>query len=290
MRAMKPAKLPWRDYSGALSPLKAAVFLSLFVPAIWVFFAFEMGLLGPRPFNEAIHQIGLWTIRFLFIALAITPFRQGLQWPRLILVRRMLGVGAFAYGVLHLTLYTADQAFDLGKVASEIALRFYLTIGFVALIGLAALAVTSTDGMIKRMGGRRWQRLHRLVYPIGVLALIHHFLQSKLNVIEPLWMSGLFLWLMFYRLLWARRRGGRVPLWGLGALGLASGVLTGLGEAVYYHFKTGAPFELVALANFNLEAGLRPAWVVAGAAAAVFLAALARGLSLRIPRMRFRPT
>ena len=92
---------PWNDYSGRLSPLKLTVFVALFVPGGWVAFAYGFGLLGARPLNEAIHQIGLWTIRLIFLALAVTPLRQILQWPRLILVRRMIGVAAFAYVLIH---------------------------------------------------------------------------------------------------------------------------------------------------------------------------------------------
>src|SRR5213078_4713882 len=99
-----------------------------------------------------IHQVGLWMLRFLFIALAITPVRQIVQWLRLILVRRMIGVATFAYGLAHITLYVADLKFDIAKAASEIALRIYLTIGFAALLGLAALAATSTDAMVRRLG------------------------------------------------------------------------------------------------------------------------------------------
>src|SRR6476646_299450 len=223
-------KQPWNDYGGRLSPLKLAVFVLLFVPAVWVMVAFPLGWLGARPTNEAIHQIGLWTLRFIFIALAITPLRGVLQWQRLILVRRMVGVAAFAYALTHLLLYTASEAFDLGKVASEIALRIYLTIGFAALLGLSVLAATSTDGMVRRLG-RRWQTLHRLVYLIAGLAVIHDWMQSKLEIWEPTIMAGIYLWLMGYRLL-ARRLAvrGRLPLAWIGALGLAAAVLTAGGE------------------------------------------------------------
>ena len=107
-------KYPWNDYSRRLSPLKLAVFIALFCPALWTALSYRLGWLEPRPFNEAIHQIGLWTIRFIFIALAITPLRWILQWQRLMLVRRMVGIAAFAYALTHLTLYTASEAFDLG--------------------------------------------------------------------------------------------------------------------------------------------------------------------------------
>jgi hypothetical protein len=133
--------VPWKDYSGRTSALKLVVFAALFVPALWTLLSFYLGWLQPQPYTAAIRQIGLWTIRLVFIALAITPLRSIVQWPRLILVRRMVGVAAFAYAITHLTLYIADQKFDLAKIAGEIALRIYLTIGFTAVIGLGALAL-----------------------------------------------------------------------------------------------------------------------------------------------------
>ena len=148
--------LPWRDRAGRFSRLKAAVLVLLCVPAVWILGGYGLGLLGARPLDEAILQSGFWTIRLIFLALAVTPLRQVLVWPELALVRRTIGLAAFAYAILHLALYAADQAFDLGKVASEILLRIYLTIGFVALCGLAALAATSTDTAIRRMGPRWW--------------------------------------------------------------------------------------------------------------------------------------
>src|SRR3954453_2198234 len=160
---------PWKDRNGRTAPLKLAVFIALFVPALWVAVAFASGWLGARPLNEAIHQLGLWTIRLIFLALAVTPLRHILQWSRLLVVRRMVGVAPFAYAIGHLGLYATDQAFDLAKIATEIAVRIYPTIGFAAVIGLATLAATSTDGMIRRLGARRWQRLHRLVYAVALL-------------------------------------------------------------------------------------------------------------------------
>ena len=150
---------PWKDHNGRISPLKLAVFVALFVPALWVAVAFASGWLGARPLNEAIHQLGL----------VDDPADLSSRWrsrrcatscngQRLLLVRRMIGVAAFAYAIGHLGLYAADQAFDLAKIATEIALRIYLTIGFAAVLGLAALAATSTDGMVRRLGrdaGRR---------------------------------------------------------------------------------------------------------------------------------------
>src|SRR3954451_1514756 len=214
---------PWKDNGGRTSPLKLAVFIALFIPALWVAVAFSAGWLGSRPLNEAIHQLGLWTIRLIFLALAVTPLRHILQWSRLLTVRRMIGVAAFAYAIGHLGLYAADQAFDLAKIATEIAVRIYLTIGFAAVIGLAALAATSTDGMIRRLGARRWQRLHRLVYAIALLAVVHYCMQSKLDLWEPMIVAGIYAWLMGYRLL-VQLVGvrGKLPLAWVGALSLAA--------------------------------------------------------------------
>jgi methionine sulfoxide reductase heme-binding subunit len=277
---------PWNDYSGRLSPLKLSVFIALFLPWLWVMVAFPQGWLGARPVTEAIHQIGLWTIRLIFLALAVTPLRQALQWQRLILVRRMIGVAAFAYALFHLTLYTADEAFNLTKVASEIVLRFYLTIGFAALCGLAALAATSTDGMIRRIGARNWQRLHRLVYLIALLGVVHFWLQSKLEVWEPTVMAGLYVWLMGYRLLAARFAvRGRLPLAWVGALAPAAAVATAAGEAVYFHLDYHVGLWRVIALNWSLMTGVRPAVVVFGITAAIAAAAALRGwLATPAPR------
>lgn len=271
-------KYPWYDYQRRLSPLKLTVFIALFLPAAWTAFAFATGNLGARPLNEAIHQQGLWTIRLILIALAITPLKAILQWPRLVLVRRMVGVAAFAYILLHLTLYVADENFDLVTAASEIVKRVYLTIGFIALLGLAALAATSTDRMVRRLG-RRWQSLHRLVYPICVLGLIHYSMQSKLEQWEPVIADGIFVWLMGYRLLAARFAvRGRLPLPWVALLGAAASVLTAAGEAIYFaiafagRVTFAGAFEL----NFSLQTGLRPAVIVLGFSLIVLVAGLAR--------------
>jgi methionine sulfoxide reductase heme-binding subunit len=272
---------PWYDYGGRISPLKLTVFVALFAPALWVAFAYGFGLLGARPLNEAIHQVGLWTIRLIFLALAVTPLRQVLQWPRLILVRRMIGVAAFAYVLIHFSLYTASQAFDLEKVASEIILRIYLTIGFTALLGLAALAATSTDGMVRRLGGRRWQRLHRLVYAIGVLAVIHFCFQSKLDRWQPTIMAGLLLWLLGYRVLvWRFGLRGHLALPWVASLSLAAAVATALGEAVYFWLAFHAPLLRVLQADLSLATGIRPAAVVLAIGLAVTAAGAFRAVAI----------
>lgn len=268
---------PWLDRSGRFSPLKAAALIVLCAPGVVNAVEYELGLLGARPLTEFIHAMGLWTIRWLLVCLAVTPLRQALRLPRLIDVRRMIGVAAFAYGAIHLTAYAADEAFNLATVASEIALRFYLTIGFAALLVLAALAATSTDGMQRRLGARRWQRLHRAVYIAAALGAVHYFIQSKLEVWEPTIALGLLAWLMGYRLVarrWGTRRAVAFP--SLAALALAATLLTAFGEALYFRLAFGVDPLRVLGADLMWSTGVRPAWVVL-----VFTTVIAAGGALR---------
>jgi sulfoxide reductase heme-binding subunit YedZ len=272
--------MPWRDPAGRLSGFKLAVFLLLFLPATLVAWRYVGGELGPRPVNEAVHQIGNWTLRLVLVSLAVSPGRALLHWPRLLQVRRMLGVAAFAYAAAHLLLYAADQAFDLGKVAVEIVLRIYLAIGFVALLLLAALAVTSTDGMMRRLRPRRWRRLHRLVYAAALLGVLHFFLQGKSNAAEPWIMAGLLAWLLAYRVL---------PQWWPALIAVLSAGAVALGEAVYYAIKTGVDPLQVLAANLTAAAGLRPAWVVLAIGLSAALAGALRRLRTRPPAMGVAP-
>jgi len=285
---IKPArKAPWLDYGGRLSPLKLAIFLALFVPGLWIAWALTHDQLGARPLEETIHQIGLWAIRLLFLSLLVTPLRRMLDWGELVQARRMIGVAAFAYAFAHLCTYTVDQAFDLVKVATEIALRFYLTIGFAALLGLGALAATSTDGMVRRLGGKRWRRLHQLVYLIAILAVVHFFIQSKLEVKEPMWMGGLLLWMLLYRAvmkLTDERR--RLSLGWLLALDIGATAATALVEALYYGLKLHAPPLRILSANFMLATGTRPAWIVLGVTVVLTVAGAIAASRGRRPRLR----
>ena len=280
-------KAPWLDYGGRFSPLKAGVFVALFIPGVLVAYGYAHDQLGARPLNEAIHQIGNWSLKLIFLSLAVTPARHLLQWPRLILVRRMVGVAAFGYATAHLVLYVVDQAFDLEKVAVEIAMRFYLTIGFSVLVILSAMAATSTDAMMRRLGGRGWRRLHQLIYGAAFLAVLHFFMQTKVSVNEPWVMIGLYAWLMGYRILaWARRSERRVPLWSIAGLSIASALFTALGEAIYFWLKLGTDPTLVLSANLMTTVGMRPSWVVL----AITLGLVLVGQLRQQEQLRLRPT
>jgi methionine sulfoxide reductase heme-binding subunit len=264
----------WNDRAGRFSPLKLATLLIAIAPGLWVAYSWAMDDLGAKPLTEAIHEIGIWAVRFLVATLAIRPARRLLNWPKIMTVRRMLGVTTMVYALIHLSLYIFQQHFNLLFVASEIALRFYLTIGFVALLGLVALGWTSTDGWIKRLGGQRWQLLHKSVYVIGVLALYHFALQLKIDVTQAVLMTGLFAWLMGYRVIEARR--WPVNLLSLTLLSLAAGLGTALIEAAWYAVGTGIQASLILQANLDFSTDIRPAWWVLAAGLAASLLFLGR--------------
>lgn len=271
---------PWRDRRGRLLPFKAAVLVSLPVPGVLYAMWLANGDLGGRPVMEAIHGTGLWAIRFFLISLAITPFARALDWPGLLLVRRNVGVAAACYAVVHLSLYIVEQNFMILTVVSEIALRFYLTIGFVSLLVLLALAITSTDGWMKKLG-RNWKRLHRLSYPFAAVALLHFYIQAKLNVSEPVFVSGLFIWLMAWRALpetWRRDRRIAVTAPLYSGLALGCGLVTAGMEFGWYGLTTKIDPWRVLYANETIERGLRPAHWIFVITAALMLTIVVRRL------------
>lgn len=271
---MMVLKAPWNERNGRLSVLKLVVFVALFSPGAWIAYEWAAGMLDPKPVTEAIHATGQWAVRFILLSLLVTPLRRAAQWPKLINLRRMIGLAAFGYACVHFSLYVAlDQKFMLWHVASEIALRFYLTIGFVALLGLAALAATSTDAMIKRLGGKRWNALHKLVYVIAALAIFHFYLQSKVDVSEPVLMMGLYFILMIHRLL--QRRGW--PAWSvLVGAAVAAPIATALLEGVWYAIVRHIEFSQVLERNLDFDDDFRPAVYVAMAGVALAVVHLAR--------------
>ena len=277
--------MPWHDRSGRFSGLRAAAFALVVVPALLMLFDIATGGLGAEPATELTHRTGDWAIRLLIISLAITPLRRITGWGRWIIVRRMLGLGAFFYALAHFFIYIAEEDFNLLKVGSEIVLRIYLTIGFVALLGLALLAATSTDRAIRRMGAN-WHRLHTIVYGIAVLAVVHFFLQSKADVSEAVLMAGFFVLLMGWRA--ARRAGFELAdvRTLLVVAVLASLVTAGL-EALWYALATGVDWRLVLWANID-GPSLRPAaWILLVGLAAALLP-LWRMVSER--RMALKPS
>ncbi len=269
---------PWRDRAGRFSVPKAAVLAGTVLPAALIAYWWLNDDLGPRTLNAAIHEFGKWAERFLLLSLAVTPARYVFDQGKVVIVRRMLGVTAATYAVAHFSLYVADQQFSFWKIDNEIVNRFYLTIGFIALVGLVALGITSTDGWVRRLG-RNWKRLHWLIYPIGVLALWHSFLQSKAGISAALFVAGVFLWLIAWRLLPTRLR---ADPWAVLALAPVVAVLTAGLEFAWYGLATRVNPWRVLNANLDIEYGPSIAvWVaIAG------LALTAAMLLLRIVRRK----
>lgn len=284
MTSVSGMRPPWRDRHGRLIPIKAVTLALVCLPAIILMGQLATGDLEPRELQALIHGTGLWTVRLMLVTLAITPFRVVLNWPKILLVRRLMGVTTGVYGLTHLALYCADQNFAPLHIALEIVQRMYLTIGFTALLGLTALTVTSTDTAVKRLGAN-WKRLHRLAYPIAVLMLLHFFMQSKANVGQAVFPTGVFLWLMLWRSIpmgWHSSLGAHVLialLAGFGAAGL---------ECAWYGLNTHIPVERVLLSNLNVAFGLRPPlWVGIAGLGVAALALVMR--QIRPPRRAVPP-
>ena len=259
------AKVPWqlwRDRRGRVSALRVGTLALLLFPLAKALVDAQAILHGARPLNDLIHRAGFWALTFLGVTLAVTPLRRIARYGNLIEVRRMLGVGAFCYIAAHLTLFTADQMFSLSKVVHEISHRWYLIVGGTAWLGLATLAATSTDGMVKRLGGMRWRRLHQIIYGIALLALIHYFQQTKADVTVPVFAASLFLWLFAYRLVVWWQGSGELSTLTLLFMSIAVSLLTFIGEAVgigiAFHVS---PMRVLDVA-FDFSAGIRPGWQV----------------------------
>lgn len=168
--------------------------------------------LGANPQNFLILTTGMMTLIFLMLTLAVTPARSitGLNW--LIQLRRMLGLYAFFYGCLHfLCFFSLDRGFSVSSTLTEMVKRKYLIVGSVALIIMIPLAVTSTNAMIKRLGGKRWRALHRLAYVAAIAGVIHYYMQVKADVRQPLVFAAVLMVLLGYRLLVFYRKPKPVP-------------------------------------------------------------------------------
>lgn len=201
---MQPALQP-----GAIRAIKVVVFVLCLLPlARLVLEAFGVaGLgLGANPVEELIHRLGKWGLNFLLVTLAVTPLRRLSGWNWLIRLRRMLGLFAFFYLLLHFLAYAGlDQRFDLAVILEDIVERPFITLGMTALVLLLPLALTSTNAMMRRLG-RRWRQLHRLVYPIAILGVWHFYWQVKLDTLEALIYAAVLAALLGFRLVDWRRR------------------------------------------------------------------------------------
>jgi sulfoxide reductase heme-binding subunit YedZ len=189
--------------------VKVLVFLLALVPLLRLGWMGYAGGLGANPIEFITHETGDWTLIFLILTLAVTPARRLAKRPGLIRFRRMLGLFAFFYACLHFTTYIwLDKFFDVAEMVTDVAKRKFITVGFAGFALLIPLAVTSTAGWVRRLGGRRWQALHRLAYASAVAGVIHYFWLVKSDVRKPAAYGAIVALLLGYRLA-ARLSGGR---------------------------------------------------------------------------------
>ncbi len=260
--------------------LRLVTLILLCVPVLNLAWRWYGDDLGARPVTEATHITGDWAVVFLLISLALTPARSVFEWMPLTQIRRRIGVAAALYAVLHFVIYVADQKWNLIVVALEIVKRFYLTIGFAALLVLVALAITSTNDWQKRLK-RNWKRLHWLVYPAAILAIVHFFIQSKANVGEATVAAGLFAWLMIWRFLPVKLRTSYL---GLVLLAVGATIAALVFELAWYKFVNHVDPMRILRADINPALAPRATLKVLLAGAAVIVLVGVRRCAIMLKR------
>ena len=175
-------KIPEKIFSRVVKPL---VFILLLIPALYLAWGMWQETLGANPLEAIIRSLGDWALRILLLTLAVSPLRRLTGWGQILRLRRMLGLFAYFYVILHLLGYLwLDQFFDWAEIWRDIIERPFITIGMVSVVLLTPLAITSTKGWIRRLG-KNWKHLHKLVYLIAILGVIHFFWMVKLDISEP---------------------------------------------------------------------------------------------------------
>ena len=185
-----------------------AVSLACLAPLLWLAWRGFDGQLGANPIEKIIRNLGVWGLRLLIVGLTITPLSRLLRQPRLIRLRRPIGLFAFGYIVLHLSTYIGvDQYFDWAAIWKDILKRPFITIGMAAFVMLIPMAATSFNAAIRWLGAQRWRGLHRVIYLIAPMGVVHYYLLVKADHRPPLIYGGIVLLLLGHRLIAARRRG-----------------------------------------------------------------------------------
>ena len=191
-------------------PVLVVVALS---PAAYLAWGFFHDQLGANPIEMLTRETGVWTLRFIVATLVITPLRRLTGWNALVKYRRMLGLFAFFYGTVHLLTYVwLDQFFDVQGIVKDVLKRPFITMGMIAFLAMLPLALTSTTGWIRRLGGKRWQAIHRLIYLTAVCAVIHYYWLVKADVARPIRYAAIVALLFAVRVIYkVRMRRARVP-------------------------------------------------------------------------------
>ena len=186
-----------------VTALKAFLFIAALLPLSYLVAGafFFPDWLGANPAEYITRSLGDWTLRLLLLTLAVTPLRRIAGWTWLLRLRRMLGLFTFFYALLHLSSYVSfDHVFDVGEILKDIVKRPFITVGFTCFVLLIPLAATSTNAMVRRLGAKRWQALHRLVYLIAPLGVLHFWWMVKRDLTEPIIYALLLGVLLGYRL------------------------------------------------------------------------------------------
>ena len=194
----------------SIRPLKAVLFAAALGPVAWLGWGAWTDALGANPIETITRETGTWTLRLLVLSLAITPLRRLTGWNDAIRFRRMLGLFAFFYGTLHLLTYVwLDQFFDGAALLKDVYKRPFITAGATAFFVMLPLALTSTAGMIRRLGGRAWRRLHQLVYLAAIAGVVHYWWLVKADIRRPRTYALLLALLLGYRVFVALRSRAR---------------------------------------------------------------------------------
>jgi sulfoxide reductase heme-binding subunit YedZ len=242
----------FQQRSAARAALKPLAFILCLVPLAILIADGLHDQLGTNPIEEITHRTGDWTLRLLLVTLAVTPLRRSLGWNFLLRLRRLFGLFAFFYASLHFLTYVwLDQFFALGDIAKDVAKRPFITVGFTAFVMLIPLAATSTNRMMRRLG-RRWQQLHRSIYLIATLGVVHYWWLVKADVRRPLLYGAVLAVLLLYRVV-ARARAAPAGRKAAGAEGAVAGVADNQAQA-----RSGAHFSHPARYNALIPLRARP--------------------------------
>lgn len=206
MTAARPASLA-RIPDPAIRSVRIAVFVLALAPLARLVSGVPLDWLGANPIEFITRSTGTWTLVFIMLTLAVTPLRTLTGWNWVIRLRRMLGLFAFFYGVLHLLTYIwLDQFFDLEAILRDIVKRPFITLGFAAFVLMIPLAATSTNAMVRRLGGKRWVKLHRAIYALAILAVLHYWWLVKRDLTEPIIYAAVLALLLGFRLVGRPKR------------------------------------------------------------------------------------
>ncbi len=204
------AKTTTRQWSTRIKRIKPVIFVLCALPAALLVYNILTGNISADPIEDLTHVTGEWGLRLLLLTLAITPIRYLTGINQVILVRRMLGVYAFFYILLHfLTWLVIDNFFDFQRIIEDIIERYYILFGTLAFLMMIPLAATSMNRMVRWLGAKRWIKLHRLIYPLSILGVVHFYLQVKADITEPVIYGAILAVLLAYRV-WKKRQNSRV--------------------------------------------------------------------------------